>query len=211
MTWAFEAGEGTALTLTTQACEKIYKASAGTADISTRISVAGGSRVDWLPQETILFNCASLSRSLEVELAGDATFLAVEAVLLGRKAMGEVVQAGLLRDRWRVRSGGRLLHAENLTLANDIAALAERSVVLGGAAAFATLLYVGTDCEAMLPRLRGTLGSHANAGVSHVQVAGRDKLVARIAATDGFALRKVLVPVISHLRNDASVPKVWTL
>ncbi|MDK1374760.1 MULTISPECIES: urease accessory protein UreD [unclassified Sinorhizobium] len=211
MAWAFEAGEGTALTLTTQACEKVYKASAGTAEISTRILVAGGSRVDWLPQETILFDRASLARSLEVELAGDATFLAVEAVLLGRKAMGEAVQAGLFRDRWRVTSGGRLLHAENLTLANDIAALAGRSAVLGGAAAFATLLYVGTDCEAMLPGLRGTLGGYASAGVSHFQVAGRDKLVARIAATDGFALRKILVPVISHLRNDASVPKVWTI
>ncbi|MDK1388954.1 urease accessory protein UreD [Sinorhizobium sp. 8-89] len=211
VTWAFEAGEGTALTLTTQACEKIYKASAGTADISTRISVASGSRVDWLPQETILFDRASLSRSLEVDLAEDATFLAVEAVLLGRKAMGEVVQAGLFRDRWRVRSGGRLLHAENLTLADDIAALAGRSAVLRGAAAFATLLYVGTDCERMLSRLRGTIGDRASAGASHFRVAGRDKLVARVAATDGFALRKILVPLISHLRNDASVPKVWTL
>ncbi|MDK1489922.1 urease accessory protein UreD [Sinorhizobium sp. 7-81] len=211
ITWAFEAGEGTALTLTTQACEKIYKACAGTADISTRISVASGSRVDWLPQETILFDRASLSRSLEVELAEDATFLAVEAVLLGRKAMGEMVQAGLFRDRWRVRSGGRLLHAENLTLADDIAALVGRSAVLRGAAAFATLLYVAPDCEAMLSKLRGTLGGYASAGVSHFQVAGRDKLIARIAATDGFALRKILVPLISHLRNDASVPKVWTL
>ncbi|MBB4188233.1 urease accessory protein UreD [Sinorhizobium terangae] len=211
MAWAFEAGEGTSLTLTTQACEKIYKASAGTADISARILVAGGSRVDWLPQETILFDRASLARSLDVELAGDATFLAVEAVLLGRKAMGEVVQAGLFRDRWRVRSDGRLLHAENLALAEDIAALAGRSAVLGGAAAFATLLYVGWDCEVMLSRLRGALGSYAAAGVSHVHVAGRDKLVARVAATDGFALRKILVPLISHLRNDASVPKVWTL
>ncbi|NRP70107.1 Urease accessory protein UreD [Ensifer psoraleae] len=211
ISWAFEAGEGTALTLTTQACEKIYKASAGTADISTRISVASGSRVDWLPQETILFDRASMSRSLEVDLAEDATFLAVEAVLLGRKAMGEVVQAGLFRDRWRVRSGGRLLHAENLTLADDIAALAGRSAVLRGAAAFATLLYVGTDCEPMLSRLRGTIGDRASAGASHFRVAGRDKLVARVAATDGFALRKILVPLISHLRNDASVPKVWTL
>ena len=75
--WAFEAGEGTSLTLTTQACEKIYKASSGTADIATRISVAARARVDWLPQETILFDRASLTRSLEVELANDASFLAV--------------------------------------------------------------------------------------------------------------------------------------
>jgi urease accessory protein len=209
--WAFEAGEGTSLTLTTQACEKIYKASSGTADIATRISVAARARVDWLPQETILFDRASLTRSLEVELAVDASFLAVEAVLLGRKAMGEVVHTGLFRDRWRISSGGRPIHAENLALGNDVADLAARRAVLDGAAAFATLLYVARDCEAMLANLRGLLDERAQSGVSHYRVGGRDKIVARVAAADGFALRKILLPMISHLRKDASVPKVWTL
>ncbi|ASY70018.1 urease accessory protein [Sinorhizobium fredii] len=209
--WSFAAGAGTSLTLTTQACEKIYKASAGTASITTHISVAAGARVDWLPQETILFDRASLSRSLEVDLAPDASFLAVEAVLLGRKAMGEAVHAGLFRDRWRVRSGGKLVHAENLTLADDMAKLAARPATLGGAAAFATLLYAAPDCEAMLSKLRGMLAPVVQAGVSHYKVGGRDKLVARLVAADGFELRKILVPLISHLRKDASVPKVWTL
>ncbi|MQW85687.1 urease accessory protein UreD [Sinorhizobium saheli] len=211
LNWAFEAGEGTSLTLTTQACEKIYKASSGTADIDTRISVAARARVDWLPQETILFDRASLTRSLEVELADDASFLAVEAVLLGRKAMGEVVHTGLFRDRWRISSGGRPIHAENLALGNDVADLAARRAVLDGAAAFATLLYVARDCEAMLTKLRGLLDGRAQSGVSHNRVGGRDKIVARVAAADGFALRKILLPMISHLRKDASVPKVWTL
>ena len=49
------------------------------------------------------------------------------------------------------------------------------------------------------------------AGVSHYHVAGQDKLIARLVAADGFALRKILIPVISHLRKGASVPKVWNL
>ncbi len=211
LSWAFEAGEGTNLTLTTQACEKIYKASAGMADVVTRISVAAGGRVDWLPQETILFDRASLSRSLEVELAYDASFLAVEAVLLGRKAMGEVVRTALFRDRWRISSGGKLIHAENLAFGGDVANLVARRAVLDGAAAFATLFYAAPDCEAMLSKLRGLLEGCAQAGASHYRVAGRDKIVARVAAADGFALRKILIPLISHLRKDASVPKVWTL
>lgn len=211
LAWAFDASEGTSLSLTTQACEKIYKASEGTAEIETRLSAAAGARIDWLPQETILFDRASLSRSLEVDLAADAVLLAVEAVLLGRKAMGETVHAGLFRDRWRVRCGGKLIHAENLTLADEITRLAARPAVLGGAAAFATLLYVAPDCEAMLPRLRAMLAAVARAGVSHYKVGGRDKLLARVVAADGFELRKILIPLISHLREDASVPKVWTL
>ncbi|MBY5812860.1 urease accessory protein UreD, partial [Rhizobium leguminosarum] len=37
------------------------------------------------------------------------------------------------------------------------------------------------------------------------------KLVVRLAAADGFSLRKILIPVISALRNGAPVPKVWNL
>lgn len=211
MVWEVVAGAGTDLTVTTQACEKIYKASADTVAVATRIEVAAGARVDWLPQETILFDHASLSRSLDVELAANATFLAVEAVLLGRKAMGEVVQTGLFRDRWRIRADGKLLHADNLALAGEIASLSQRRAVLDGAVAFATLLYVGPDCEPLLPRLRSLLDGEAGVGISHFQVDGRDKLVARLVAPDGFALRKILIPIISHLRKQKTVPKVWVL
>lgn len=211
MAWEIEAGPATELTVTTQACEKIYKASAGTVDVTTRIEVAAGARVDWLPQETILFDRASLTRSLDVELDGDATLLAVEAVLLGRKAMGEVMQAGLFRDRWRIRVDNRLLHAENLTFADDIAALVARTAILRGSVAFATLFYTGPDCELLLPQLRALIDTQAGGGVSHIQIAGRDKLVGRFAAADGFSLRKILIPVISHLRKQKTVPKVWVL
>ncbi len=204
--WSLGAGEGTRLTLTTQACEKIYKASADTATVSTAITVAAGARVDWLPQETILFDRASLTRSLDVELAEDAEFLAVEAVLFGRKAMGETMTAGLFRDRWRIRRRGRLVHAEEARFEGDVADLTARQAVLAGAGAFATLLYCGPQAEALLPQMRALFGD-AVAGASHWQ----DKLVARVSAADCFALRKILIPVISHLRKGASLPKVWTL
>lgn len=211
MAWEIRASRATELTVTTQACEKIYKASAGTVDVATRIEVGSGARVDWLPQETILFDRASLTRSLDVELEGNSTFLAVEAVLLGRKAMGEAMRAGLFRDRWRIRVDGRLLHAENLTFADDIAELVAHAAVLGGSVAFATLFYTGPDCDLILPQLRARIDTQAGAGVSHTQIAGRDKLVGRFAAADGFSLRKILIPVISHLRKQQTVPKVWVL
>jgi urease accessory protein len=210
MDWSFAAGEGTRLTLTTQACEKIYKASADTAGVATRIEVGAGASVHWLPQETILFERASLSRRLEVDIAEGGQFLAVEAVLLGRKAMGEAMETGLFQDCWRIRKSGVLIHAENMRLSGDVGALTQGAAVLGGKVAFATVFYAGPDCEALVPGLRSGLGD-ASGGVSHYQVAGEDKLVARLAAADGFALRKILIPLISHLRKGAPVPKVWTL
>ncbi|MDR7029482.1 urease accessory protein UreD [Rhizobium rosettiformans] len=204
--WSFRAGPGSFLTATTQACEKIYKASAGTGEITTRIEVGEGARMHWLPQESILFDNASLTRRLEVDLAEDAEFLAVEAILLGRKAMGEAMNAGLVRDRWRIRRGGRLLHAEQLKLGGDVAGLVASPAVLAGRVAFATLILVSPRAEALIRPIREHIAEEMG-GVSYWE----GKLVARIAAPDGFALRKILIPVISALRGGASVPKVWNL
>ncbi|MBB4952683.1 urease accessory protein [Agrobacterium vitis] len=204
--WDFLAGADTHLTLTTQACEKIYKASSDTAEVTTHIEVGAGATLHWLPQESILFDRASLTRKLTVDLHDSAEFLAVEAILLGRKAMGESMNQGLVRDRWRIRRGGALVHAEELALSGAISEQAANMAVLGGQVAFATMLSIGPQTEAHLARIRPLLAK-GQAGVSE----WNGKLVARFVAEDGFALRKLLIPVISALRAGASVPKVWTL
>lgn len=204
--WGFHAGAGTHLTLTTQACEKIYKAAADTALVETSISVGEGACLHWLPQESILFDRASLTRRLEVDLHETAEFVGVEAILLGRKAMGEAMREGLVRDRWRIRRDGKLVHAEELALSGAVADIAAEQAVLGGNVAFATLLYVGPKAEAHGAALK-RLDCGAQIGISF----WNDKLIARFIGSDGFTLRKSLIPVISVLRNGASMPKVWSL
>nr|CAD6409340.1 urease accessory protein [Rhizobium sp. Q54] len=204
--WSVAASDSTRLTVTTQANEKVYKASADTASVTTRITVGREASLHWLPQETILFDHSALSRRLEVDLHETSEFLAVEAVLMGRQAMGERLCRGLFRDRWRVRRDGRLLHAEDMRLAGEIDVLGSHGATLWGHAAFATVLYVGPLAEAMMPKVRDVLGN-ANGGASHWQ----GKLVIRLMAPNGFDLRKVLVPAITVLRNGAAVPKVWNI
>lgn len=211
--WSVAAADSTRLSVTTQANEKIYKAASDTASVSTDITVGDNASVHWLPQETILFDQASLTRRLDVDLAESAEFLAVEAVLLGRKAMGEAVDRGFFRDRWRVRRSGRLIHAEEMRFAGEIERMAEAAAVLSGQVAFATLFYTGPLGEVLLPRLRDCLAGTAGGaspwtgGASH----WNGKLIARIAAPTGFDLRKVLTPAISVLRNGSPVPKVWNI
>lgn len=204
--WSVAAAVSTRLTVTTQANEKIYKAAAGTASVSADITVGENASVHWLPQETILFDQASLTRRLDVDLAENSEFLAVEAVLLGRKAMGEAVGQGFFRDRWRVRRAGRLIHAEEMRLDGKIELLSQAAAVLSGQVAFATLFYTGPLAEALFPKLRDCL--HATSGGASLW---NGKLIARLVAPTGFDLRKILVPAISVLRNGASVPKVWNI
>jgi urease accessory protein len=211
--WSVAAADSTRLSVTTQANEKVYKAAAGTASVSTQITVGEAASVHWLPQETILFDQASLTRRLDVHLAETSEFLAVEAVLLGRKAMGEAVNSGFFRDRWRVRRSGRLVHAEEMRFEGQIAQLSQAAAMLSGQVAFATLFYTGPLADALFPRLRQYLEGTAG-GVS-LQTCGAScwngKLLARLVAPSGFDLRKILIPAISVLRNGAPMPKVWNI
>lgn len=172
--------------------------------MTSRIDVGEGARVAWLPQESILFDRASLTRELIVDLAPTAEFFGLEAIILGRTAMGERARSGLFRDRWRIRRAGRLVHAEEVRMEGDLAALTAAPAVLSSQVAFATLFYCGPSADLFRTRLQPLLEGR-EVGASHWQ----DKLILRVAAADGFSLRKILVPFISLLRNGAALPKVW--
>ena len=203
--WAAEVAAGAALTLTTQACEKVYRAAEGRAETTTELSAAAGARLDWLPQETILFDGGAFSRRLEIDLAPGARLLAMEAVVLGRTAMGERVGHGALQDRWRVRREGRLIFADDLRLEGSVCEAAARAPVLAGGCAFAAVLLAADDVERLLPPVRAAIGGAGGAS------AFDGKLFARIAAADGLALRRALIPTLEVLRDGEPLPRVWRL
>jgi urease accessory protein len=202
--WSADAGPGTTLTLTTPACERVYRSIGGDARVENRLVVREGAHIDWLPQETILFARSRLDRRLEVDLADGATFTAVEAVLLGREAMGETARDARLRDNWRIRRNGRLLHAEATMLSGDPR---ERDAgsLLAGALAFATVLHVAPEAERRLDAVRALLPETGGASVVG------ERLAVRLLAPSGLALRRSLSPIIALLSAAGSLPRLWTL
>jgi urease accessory protein len=198
--WEARAGVGTTLVLTTQACERVYRSLGPDADVSISLKAETGARLGWLPQETILFDGGRLRRTLDVDLAGDATLCAVEAVILGRHAMGEDARTATLRDDWRIRRDGRLIHAEATRLGGHDR---ERDApsLLDGAGAFATVLYIGADAERRLDPVRAVLGGRSGASLVG------ERLIVRAIAPSGLALRKILGPVVAQLAG--SLPRLW--
>ncbi len=190
---------------TTQACEKIYRAAYGTAEIRTELTLGAGARLDWLPQETILFDGAGLSRRLDADLEPGAELLAVEAVIFGRAAHCERMQSGFFADRWRIRRNGRLVFADPLRFDWALADLLSRPAVLADAGAMATVLFVTDDPERYLTAAREIVGEAG--GVS----AWGGKLLARITAEGGLALRRTLTPLLAALRDGAPLPKLWRI
>lgn len=207
--WGIAVGEGAAATVTTQACEKIYRASFGVAEVSCRLSVAAGGRLAWLPQETIVFDNSSFRRRLDIDLAPDAEALVLEAAIFGRRAMGETVRRAYFADRWRVRRSDRLIHAEDLAIGPHAAGQLASNAAFAGATAVATLASFCGDAEAKLDAVRAVIGEAG--GASAWRVGGSGKLLARVVAEDGYALRKRLIPLMELLNGQAALPKVWTL
>lgn len=196
------AGPGARLTLTTQACERAYRAAGGHAQVETRLGAEDGARLDWLPQETILFEGSRLRRGLRLDMEPTATALLVEPVVFGRLARGEALRDAAFRDRWEVRVGGRLRFADALRLEGDVHALLDRLATGGGARALATILLAGPGAEARLREVRELSDGAAS-------LVGEGLLVARLLAPDGLALRRRLLPLILLLAG--TIPKVWTL
>jgi len=207
--WDVALQENASAVITTQACERIYRSGGGEARIETHIKVAKGTRLAWLPQETILFNRSALSRELDVEMDEGAEVLLVEASVFGRLAMGEEVERASFSDRWRVRLGGRLVHAEEFRLGPDVAAELQARAVADGGLAVATVLLVSAQAERQLEAVRAIIGEEGGASVW--QVGGASKLGVRLYAPDSYALRKRLAPLLALLNGKAGLPKVWSI
>jgi urease accessory protein len=202
-----EVGHGAALVVTTAAAEKIYGSDGPEATIATTIRVEEGGTVEWLPQETILFDRARLRRTLAVDLAADARALLFEATVFGRKARGETVETGAFRERWRVRRAGRLVYADDLRLGGDVADLLARPSVANGARALATLLYVGPDAETRIEEARAALeGATSECGAS----AWNGLLAIRFLAQDAETLRRDAARFMRAWRGR-DLPRNWHL
>ncbi|MEI8146954.1 MAG: urease accessory protein UreD [Alphaproteobacteria bacterium] len=204
---SIEAAADTRLAVTTQAAEKIYRASGGIAKVETRLTLHTGASLDWLPQEAILFDGASLERRLDIDMAEDASLVAVETIMFGRLARGEVVDNAHLFDRWRLRRGGRLVYAEGLKLSGHVAKKLSRAAAGGTARAISTMVMAAPDAEARLDEARALLDQEMFANVEAGVSAFDGLLTMRALSADPFLLRRALTLFLTAMRGP--LPRVW--
>ena len=203
---SISAAPATRLTIASQAAERFYRSPGGQpARVRTTLAVEAGAALEWLPQETILFDRCALDRRLEIQLAPTAWFLGVETLVFGRAQMGESVQNALLRDTIRVTRAGDLLWHDAIRFDGPVQAVLDRAAIAGGGRAVATLVHVARDAASRLDELRAVLAPW-QAGVS---VMG-ELLVARVVAHDGACARAAIVAGLASLRGGRPLPRVWS-
>jgi len=200
-------GPGAVASVAGQAAERVYRALGGVpARVTTRIVLQDGAALDYLPQETILFDGFALNRALDVELAPAARYLGVESLVFGRQAMGEQLRLGWLRDRIAIRRGGQTVITDMTRLDGDIAAQLARPALGGGAIAMASIIFAAPEAADILAPARAMLaGSGCEAGASLVD----GVLVARLLAPTSQTLRRAVVKFLVLCRNGRAMPGVW--
>ncbi len=206
LSYGLDIAEGCQITATTQTAERAYASRGAPAVAEVTANLGKGARLDWLPQETILFENSHLRRATRIDLAEGASCLIAESVILGRHAMGESLAQARLTDARMIRREGRPFWAETLEITPDFLA-GPRAALLGEARAFAVIALIAQGAEDALPRLRATL---TQAGCDAAASGWNGRCIARILARDGWPLRQQIAQALAALR-PGPLPRVWQL
>lgn len=198
-----EVGPGATAVAATQAAEKIYRSARADEHCSMRIGLAvgEGAALDWLPQETIVFEGARLKRRTMADVAAGGLLLACEMVVLGRAASGERFTGGLMLDSWSVRRAGRLVWTDALRVEGET----PLGAGFGTANALATVIGVWDTPEPQFEKARALLegADHVRAGVTLVN----GVVVARLLG-EATAVRAATTRFLGDFRGRR-LPRVW--
>jgi urease accessory protein len=205
--FGLDLGTDTRVTATTQTAERGYKCLNGPAHLTINATLGTGAHLDWLPQETILFENCHLIRDTHIALAHGASCVMSEIVVLGRRAMGESPTRARLFDRRMVTLGGRPLWADALRLDANVLADAGQAAILDGNFAFAVLAFLGAGAESAAAPLSNL---PPTSGVQTAVSGWNGRCIARAMAPDLWILKQWLGRAIAQL-TARPLPRVWQM
>lgn len=207
---ALEAGAGARALLTTPGAGKWYRSNGAGARQAVSMDIAEGATLEWLPQESIIFDGAIASLATEVRLARDAGYIGWDIVCLGRTGSGERFARGECRFMVSVLREGRPLWLERGciggggTLMASAAGLAGQPVFGTLAAAFPAVGRAELEaCRAVSPE-EGRGATTLLPGVLLARYLGASTESARRWFT---ALWRILRPACAG--REAVEPRIW--
>ena len=194
-----------------QAAEKVYRSAGPLARMEVTIAAERDSWIEWLPQETILFDGARFSRRTQIEADPSARTLSGEILVFGRQAHGETLASGLIRDVVEISRDDRLIWADALHLEGDLQAPLGHQAAFAGARAAALIVLNAPEAPEHRDALREI---EPPDGVRFGATVVAGLLIARWLAWDTLALRRHYARAWTLLRARAGglparMPPLW--
>ena len=145
--------------ITTPSAGKVYgiKNVKETFDVSAQtqnvqLTAAADACLEWLPQETIIFDSAQVDLNTRVELSRSAKFFGWDTIMLGRNASGEKFQTGACTQKIELFVDGKLLLLEKNRL-DTASTLLTKRWGLAGNSILATALATTSVSRAKIDQL----------------------------------------------------------
>lgn len=209
-----DVGAGGHAQLTTPGAGKWYRSGGPEAAQRISITVAEGATLEWLPQETIVYNGAQAQMATHVTLASDSRFIGWDILCLGRAASGERFEKGEISLFFRVDRSDQPIWLERGHVAGNDPMLASPAGWAGHSVC-GTLLCsfpeLPQQASALLEALRCIAPADA---AQHAITALPDILIARYLGDNSEAARlwfaelwKILRPVCCN--RPAVIPRIW--
>ena len=205
-------GEGAHALLTTPGAGKWYGRARSRAFQRLHFEVASKGVLEWLPQESIVFDGALANMQTSVALAENASYIGWEVLCLGRRASGERFSSGEIGLATRIEREGRPIWLERGMLEGGSRAL-QSSSGFAGCSVSATLLATGAGLDPDLLTACRKL-SPAENGARYGLTLLPELLVARYLGHSAEAARNWMVALWSLLRpalagREAEAPRIW--
>jgi urease accessory protein len=201
--------------VTTPGATKWYKANQRRASQTISLTLAAGARLDWLPQNNLIFDSADVALDFTLKLGDGATALGWDVTQLGRHAAGEQwVNAALRAESRIIGANGELLWFERAVL-DSASPLRTAAQALGGYPAFGTLWAVGPACTPELAETLSTELPYGEALRAGATCLPGNVMLVRVVAASMEALQATLVACWLRLRpivhGVAAQPlRLWT-
>ncbi len=212
---SFDVGveSGARALITTPAATKVYRSDGRRAVQRTRLSVAPGAALEWLPQETIVFDGARVDLEATVVLDEGAVFVGWEVQCLGRPAIAERFTVGQCRTGLEIVRAGLPLFLERAIYEGGSDVL-RGGYGLAGHCALGTMVAVGSEPLA-LDLVRAVLPEPSpDELLSATMVGGGAVLCCRYLGSSASQGRKRFSQIWSALRphllgRAATYPRIW--
>ncbi|WP_214660475.1 urease accessory protein UreD [sulfur-oxidizing endosymbiont of Gigantopelta aegis] len=202
--------------ITTPAAGKFYRSAGQFASLTQTLHVEKSAFLEWLPQETLLFNDSKVQLKTLITLAKGARFIGWEMLCLGRKASAEPYVSGECRQHFELWRDDKPLFIERCQIKGQSAMLKEQ---WGMASWTLTATLVATNCSRdQLKAVQGLfeqLSSAEDPIKGHISATLKeDVLICRFLGEQAEYARACFIQVWQLIRpaimeQDAHIPRIW--
>ncbi|WP_016951434.1 urease accessory protein UreD [Anabaena sp. PCC 7108] len=198
--------------ITTAAAGKVYRSNGLPARQTVEVEIDANACLEYLPQETILFNGAVYRQDLKVKLDTNSSFIGWEITRLGRSARGEKFLEGEMRSHTEIWQNGIPQWIDRQILPGSEAVF-HSPHGLGGYPVVGSLVWVGSPVSTeIIEKARSLVTQNNLTGVSRLQ----NGFLCRYRGNSTSEVRSWFTNVwqmlrVSLLNRGNCIPRVWQI